>query len=380
MTKLMKLLLTLMLPSLAFASTNKDIDVIANKFMQQNNVAGLSIAVIDNNQISTYNYGYANEQTQTRTSDKTIYRVASFSKTYAATLEALAQVEGKVDIDSSISTYIPELNNSLLKPITPKMLVAHTGSLPFDFTPSPQNYKEAIKDLNNFKPKSAPGSEYSYSNVSIGLNAYILQNIYKQGYDSILQTKIAKPLKLNSTYLNLPKNLEPYVALGHQGNNLRPYESSIDVWFAASSLKSNITDMAKFLSAQFNSNLGDKNLTKAFNIVHQNYYCFSNGLSCEQLGWQAHVNTEINNDIGDTYFKNVDRNGTYLFASQKVISGNSLAHKKMFIDKTCSGYGMSGYMLYSPTQKVGVVVLLNRSLGNERIRLGRDILQLKLNH
>jgi CubicO group peptidase (beta-lactamase class C family) len=259
------------------------------------------------------------------------------------------------------------------------MLVAHTGSLPFDFIPSPQNYKEAIDDLNNLKLQSTPGSIYSYSNISIGLNAYILQNVYKQNYDNILQNKITRPLKLTSTYLNLPQNLETYVALGHQGNIIRPYDRSIDVWFAASSLKSNIIDMAKFLQAQFDTNAENKNLNNAFALVHQNYYCLANG-SCEQLGWQAHAITELGRDTGDTYFKNVDKNGNYVFNPQKVISGNSLKHKAIFIDKSCGGYGMSGYMLYSSQKKVGVVVLLNKSLGNERIRLGRDIMQIMLEH
>lgn len=369
-----KLLFILVLPSLALANTDSEINSLANKFMQQNNVAGLSIAVIDNNKISTYNYGYANELTHTKTSDKTIYGVASFSKTYAATLGAIAQIEGKIKLDNSIVNYIPELNNDLLKPITVKMTLSHTGSFPFDFNPTPQSYKEIIADLNNFKPKTAPGIQYSYSNLSIGLNGYILQNVYKQSYDSILQNKISGPLKLSSTYLNLPQNLESYVALGHMGNKVRPYDRKIDTWFAAASLKSSIIDMAKYLKAQFNQSPGNKNLTKAFAIVHQNYYCLAGGKSCEQLGWQAHTITELNSSVGDTYFQNIDKDGNYIFAPQQIIKGNSLKDKKIFIDKSCGGYGTSGYMAYIPDNKIGVVILVNRTLGDERIRLGRDIL------
>ncbi|NNM58864.1 MAG: serine hydrolase [Legionellales bacterium] len=371
------LLSILIFPCLAFAGDNNKINSLANQFMQENNVEGLSIAVINNNQITTYNYGYANELTHTKTSNKTIYRVASFSKTYAATLEALAQIEGKVKLDHSITDYLPGLTNDALKPITVKMLVAHTGSLPFDFNPTPENYTEAIADLNKLKPQATPGSEYSYSNVSIGLNGYILQNVYGQSYDNILQNKIAKPLNLHSTYLHLPPYLESYAALGHDPDKIRPYDKNVDVWFAASSLKSNINDMAKFVRAQFNDNFDDKNLVKAFALVHQNYYCFANGISCEQLGWQAHTMTELNNSVGDTYFKYFDANGSSIFTPQKIVNDNTLKNKAIFIDKTCSGYGMSGYMLYDPAHKVGVVILLNKSLGAERVRLGRDILRLQ---
>ena len=215
--------------------------------------------------------------------------------------------------------------------------------------------------------------------MSIGLNAYILQNVYQQSYDSILQEKISKPLQLDSTYLNLPHKLEPYVALGHQDDKLRPYDKNIDVWFAASSLKSNIMDMAKFLRLQFSA-LPDKKLSQAIAIVHHNYYCFFNNTSCEQLGWQAHLIAELENDaLDDSYFKNFTKNDNPLFDNQKITSGDTLRNKAIFIDKTSSGYGMSGYMLYDPEHKIGVVVLLNRSLGDARIKLGHDILRWQLN-
>lgn len=371
------LLLLILLPTIAFSNQDNQIDLMAKRFMHQNGVAGLSIATINNNKIQTYNYGYANELKHIKTSDRTVYRVASFSKTYTDTLVAIAQAENKIDIDKSIEQYLPDIQNNYLKAVTVKMLLAHTGSMPFDFTPVPQNYREAIKDLNAYIPKNNPGSTYSYSNVSIGLNAYVLQNLYNASYENILYNKISQPLKLTSTCLNLPKKLEQYVATGHNSNQLRPYENTIDVWFAASSLKSTITDMAKFLQAQFNPNIKDKILAKALAIVHKNYYCLTDKKSCEQLGWQAHLISQLDSDMGDTYFEKKDSNNNLIFNSQKIINDDILDEKEIFIDKTCGGYGMSGYMAYLPKQKIGVVILLNKSIGNARIRLGRDILQLK---
>lgn len=363
----------------SYASSNPQIDKLAQAFMQQNKVEGLSIGIVNKNgMLQTFNYGYANEQTKTLTSDQTIYRVASFSKTYTATLAGVASVEGKLDLNAGFNQYIPLLKSSIaLNQITSSMLLAHVSSLPFDFSPTPQNYSEVIRDLKQFTPTYPPASQYSYSNAGIGTMGYVLQNAYNESYEQLLATKISQPLQLQSTYLTLPQNKESSVALGHEAKNkLRKYTRDLDIWFAAASLKSTISDMTRFLNAQLNpSSLKDPILAQAVRIVHQNKYCLIGNVACEQLGWQAHVLSGLNNSIGDT-FSGLDQAGNFTFAKQRIINNPTFGQNKIFIDKSCGGYGMSGYMAYIPEQKVGVVILLNKSIGEQRIKLGRDILKV----
>ncbi|MDQ5921998.1 MAG: beta-lactamase class [Pseudomonadota bacterium] len=359
-----------------YASSNKKIDDLARTFMDKNNVAGMSIAVIDKDKTFIFNYGYANEQQKTPTTSDTIYRIASFSKTYTATLAAIAATEGKLNLNDPFNKYFPDLkNNPNLNKITPNMLLAHVSSLPFDFTPAPNTYSDVVKDLDHFVPSMPPGSQYGYSNAGIGTMGYVLQNVYAKDYDTILADKISRPLKMNSTYLNLPADKEKYVALGHENNNkIRVYDKDIGVWFAAASLKSTITDMAKFLAAQINySSLNDATLAKAIDIVHQNKYCFANKTACEQLGWQAHIISELKNSTGDT-FSSIHSAHKLNFGHQAIIKNSAFSKNKIFIDKTCGGYGMSGYMAYIPEEKIGVVILMNKLLGDPRIELGRNIL------
>ena len=104
--------------------------------------------------------------------------------------------------------------------------------------------------------------------------------------------------------------------------------------------------------------------------------CFYALLSCEQLAWQAHSLSVLKNSMGDTYFIAFDKAGFPLFHNKKIINANPLANKQIFIDKTGSGYGMSSYMAYIPEKKIGIDILTNKFLGDERIKLGRDILQI----
>lgn len=368
--------LSLQIPAQAFNDVK--INALAQDFLEKNQVPGMSMAVIDQNKIHFYNLGWADPLKKIPASNQTLYTIGSFTKTFTATLAARAMIEKRLNLKTSINHYFPELTqNPYLKSITLYELLTRTSGLPFDFKPGPNNYTELIPDLQHYQPSRTPGSEYSYSNAGIGLVGYVLQNLYHQDYPILLSTKILAPLHMHATYLQVPATQEKYLAIGHDPQNNRiAYHKNLETWFAAASLKSNIVDLAHYLSAQFNvDSLQDKDLRQAILLVHQTRVCFDDNLSCEQLAWQAHRLSVLKNAVGDTYFRGFDNEGFPTFYNKKIIANNFLTNQPIFIDKTGSGYGMSSYMAYLPTQKIGVVILTNKFLGDARIKLGRDILQ-----
>lgn len=361
------------------ALEKENIDTMAKEFMNKNGVEGMSIALLQNNETTFLNYGFANKNKNIKTNNNTIYTIASFTKTFTATLSAIAQLEGKLNLDDPFVKYIPELqNNQSLKKITSSHLLGHVSSLPFKLDSEAKNYNELINILSNYHLQKEPMSEYKYSNLGIGIMGYILQNVYSAQYEDLLKEKILAPLKMNSTYLILPPEKEKLLATGHDSKNkIVPFERSIDLLFAAASLKSSIADMAKYMNAQMNSSsFKNETLFKALEITHQNKYCFENKMSCQQLGWQAHTLSMLKSTEEDSFFlgKYNIKDNPIFERSQKIVANENFSINKLFVDKTCSGYGRSGYMVYSPDKKIGVVILLNKLVGNERVQLGRKIL------
>jgi beta-lactamase class C len=161
----------------SYAFSNKNIDDLAYVFMEKNKVDGMSIAILNKDKTLIFNYGFSNRLKKIPTTSNTIYTIASFTKTFTATLAAVASVDEKLNLDAPFIKYFPKLKNHLnLNRITSSELLAHVSSFPFDFEPRPKTYSDLVNSLNQFKPQRAPGREYRYSNAGIGTMGYVLQN------------------------------------------------------------------------------------------------------------------------------------------------------------------------------------------------------------
>ena len=71
----------------------------------------MSIAVINKDKTLIFNYGFANKLKNIPTTNDTIYTIASFTKTFTATLAAIASVDKKLNLDEPFIKYFPELQN-----------------------------------------------------------------------------------------------------------------------------------------------------------------------------------------------------------------------------------------------------------------------------
>lgn len=200
----------------AYAYNEEKINALTRAFMQQYQVPGMSIALIDQNKIHFYNLGWADPLKKIPINNHTIYMIGSFTKTFTATLAARAMVEKKLNLNDPFVNYFPILKrNSNLKSITLNELLTHTSGLPFDFKPRPKNYVNLTQALQQYQTSRIPGTAYSYSNAGIGIVGYVLQNIYHQNYQTLLTTKVLIPLQMTSTYLHVPAVNEKYLAVGH---------------------------------------------------------------------------------------------------------------------------------------------------------------------
>jgi CubicO group peptidase (beta-lactamase class C family) len=71
------------------------------------------------------------------------------------------------------------------------------------------------RDLRSIVLESAPGSEFSYSNVGAQLAGFILERVYGQPFEMLFDASIARPLGMEASGLTLDAEQLPRLALGY---------------------------------------------------------------------------------------------------------------------------------------------------------------------
>lgn len=256
------------------------IDSIVTMYLNDTINSGLSIGVVDSNGVAFYHYGEQEKGSGQMPTNETMYEIGSLTKTYTGILMAHAVNEGKVRLDDDIRKYLggnyPKLQFAG-KPILIKHLASHTSGLPripanLDSQPSYDEndpYRNYSKDmimayLQSVTPATEPGSNMEYSNLGVGVLGIILETVYKKTLQQMLNEYIAKPAGMKSTYFATTKSPDKNMAKGYREKDgqLTPYWHVGDLQ-AAGGLRSNMSDMAAYLTANM------KDINKDFSLSHR---------------------------------------------------------------------------------------------------------------
>lgn len=154
-------------------------------------------------------YGLANEATNQKLDNNSVFELASVSKQFTAMGIVLLEKKGKLKYDDPISTYIPELG--FYEGISIRNLLHHTSGLPdymelfdnkWDKTRFATN-QDIVNELAKYKPELIfqPGEKYEYSNTGYALLALIIERISKKSFGTFLNENIFQPLAMNNTFV-----------------------------------------------------------------------------------------------------------------------------------------------------------------------------------
>lgn len=236
------------------------------KRMQEYNLAGLSIAVINNYQIEwAKGYGLTNIATENKVTTETVFQAASISKTInAVALLKLAELQ-KVSLDAEINTLLtswkfPYNKNISTTPITLRQLLSHTAGLSthgfngyknFNHLPSIIEILDGRKPANSDKvvPVIPPNQEFKYSGGGTMVTQLILSDNQSLPYEQFVKNHIFQPLQMNhSFYSNEPNKYPNEIATGHVDSG-KPLENDYNIYpeSAAAGLWTTPTDLSKLL-------------------------------------------------------------------------------------------------------------------------------------
>ncbi|MFD3924471.1 serine hydrolase domain-containing protein [Streptomyces sp. NPDC058614] len=172
---------------------------------------GAMVRVDDNGTVHRLSEGDADRVTGRALTTYDRFRVGSVSKSFTAVVLLQLVDEGKLDLDTSVNSYLPGLLPD--DRITVRHLLSHRSGL-YDYTndmfeqtvpgfEAVRNKVFSYQDLVNLslaKPvTNAPGAAYSYSNTNFVVGGMLIEKLTGQSVRTQYQKRIIKPLKLTGT-------------------------------------------------------------------------------------------------------------------------------------------------------------------------------------
>ncbi len=173
---------------------------------KKENLPGIFIGILNNDQRSYYTAGFADPEKQMPFDAATIFEIGSITKTFTAYVLMAVLMENKIAETRSIIKYLPDSvqQNNNLDSISFLSLMNHTSGLPrlpanMKIANARQPYENyAAEDLFSYLKncKLKPDGKSNYSNLGAGLAGVLAERISGRSYAALLDQYIFIPFKM----------------------------------------------------------------------------------------------------------------------------------------------------------------------------------------
>lgn len=261
-------------PNHLIAQISNEFETYLNERMEQDQIPGLSIAlIIPDVGVSFHTFGYEDFEQTHAVDEFTLFEIGSVTKTFTGNLFLMLMTE----YDFTGHTPIRELFYKDIEvpvfeeqEITIDHLLTHHSGLPrlpdnlADVSDS-DPYKDYTIDqlldfLTDHTLRRAPGDSFEYSNLGYMVLGYLAESITGSTYDELIEYYFTGPLGMSATD-RLPDDSFRFATPTAFGQPVQ--EWNFDHIRGVGELKSNSEDMARYLQAHLEfSDMPLKNIMK----------------------------------------------------------------------------------------------------------------------
>jgi CubicO group peptidase (beta-lactamase class C family) len=194
------------------------LDKIVKTALEEAVAPGVAIAVGRNGHIAYMKgYGYIdwNQPGSSPVDTNTLYDLASLTKVIATTTMAMIlEEQGQLDINRTVSSYLPEFNSPEKAQITVKQILTHSGGLEAgaNIYQTARGREQYLQQINARPLQYTPGTNMIYSDWDMILLQLVMERITGKTLDVLSTERIFKPLGMNDTQFQPPITLRSRIA------------------------------------------------------------------------------------------------------------------------------------------------------------------------
>jgi CubicO group peptidase (beta-lactamase class C family) len=238
------------------------IENMYTEYAKKNHYPGLAFGiVVDGKLLFSGSTGYSDIENKIPVDSKSMFRIASMTKSFTAMAILKLRDEGKLELDDPVALYIPEMKEikyltSDSPLITIRHLLTHSAGFPEDNPWGDRQLADTDEQLillikNGISFSNTPGVAFEYSNLGFALLGKIITKVSGISYQKYITWNILEPLAMNNTeweYKNVP---DKKLAHGYRLVNERYKNEPLlnDGSFGAmGGLITSIKDFSKYIS------------------------------------------------------------------------------------------------------------------------------------
>lgn len=175
--------------------------------MVRYHIPGVAVGILANGDASSAGFGVTNLDHPLPVTADTLFQIGSITKTVTATAAMRLVEQGKLDLDTPLRSYLPQLqlaDEKAAAQVTLRHCFTHTGGWVGDYfddlsagDDALARYVTAMAELSQVTPI---GEVWSYNNAGFGLAGHVIEVVSGQPFEQAIQTLVLDPLQMDMSF------------------------------------------------------------------------------------------------------------------------------------------------------------------------------------
>jgi CubicO group peptidase (beta-lactamase class C family) len=184
-------------------------------------IPGVAVGVLAGGQEFVASHGVTSLDNPLPVNDKTLFPLASVTKSFTATALMRLVAEGKVELDAPVRRYVPELrlaDEAAAAQITVLNLLNHTAGLDWnliDTDESDGSLAAFVAKLEELTLIAPPGARASYSQAGYNLAGRVIEKVTGLPFEKAVAALVLEPAGLSNTFFDHDDVMIRRFAVGH---------------------------------------------------------------------------------------------------------------------------------------------------------------------
>ncbi len=328
-----------LMPTIANADEKtQKIDQFIKEQMAISKIPGVSLVIVEKGKtVYEKGFGYADVQSKTPVTPKTLFELGSTSKAFTGLAILQLEKEGLLKRSDDVQKYIPWFKlkyNGKSQLITINQLLYHTSGIATNTISNipksnePNALELTVKKLLDQPLNRQPGSSFEYATINYDVLGLVIEKVSKQPFDTYIKQQLLKPISMNDTVVGIHQVNSNEMATGYKIGLMREQAYTPPIYrgnVPAGYVISNTSDIAKWLKLQLGNS---QNETIDYKIIQESH-------------------------IPDQSVEPFDKD-TY-YASGWGVMGK----EEQYISHAGENPTFSSYFIIQPNEQLGVAVLSN---------------------